>query len=44
MEEGFDFIERNHIFSPFLYNFAKHLNVSMDYICDRNNNIKIKTY
>ena len=32
------------ILTAFLYNFAKHLNVSMDYICDRNNNIKIKTY
>ena len=32
------------ILTAFLYNFAKYFNVSMDYICDRNNNIKIKTY
>ena len=32
------------ILTAFLYNFAKHCNVSMDYICDRNNYIKIKTY
>ena len=32
------------ILTAFLYNFAKYFNVSMDFICDRNNNIKIKTH
>lgn len=32
------------ILTAFLYNYAKHFNVSMDYICGRNNNIKIKTF
>ena len=32
------------ILTAFLYNFAKHFNVSMDYICGRNNYIKIKTH